>query len=472
MASIIMESGLISNNVRAFFEDSEGDIWVGTKEGGGISRFYPDKGIFDNYKADISKKNWLTNDIIISINELEPGKLLIGTFGSGIFMYNKRGNFFSQFSTVNQNNNSISDNNVYAIYKDFDGEIWIGNNSNVDIYHPSTASYSHLNGVTYARCFLDLGKTVLIGTWSHGVYAYNKATKSVVNYSFKDPNLKIDNNTRFNGITRDKDGNIWFATNKGILQHDPLTSKNYLFEEKDGMADNYACAILVDDHNNIWTSTKGGISKLNDKRNKFSNYDKYDGLQSTVFEEFVSLKTQKGNMLFSGTNGFNIFHPDSIKDNLNVPNVLITEMRILNEPVKIGEKGSPLTKHISLTEELELTYEQSSFSFEFVGINYTSPEKNQYRYKMEGFDKEWKNANKLRTATYTHLPAGDYTFRVMASNNDGLWNAMGTSVSIKVLPPFWRSKIALVILFFTNAIIPHHIQTGYYLSYRSEKSIE
>lgn len=439
--------GLMSNSVRALFEDSDGEVWIGTKEGGGISRFNSNKGIFDNYKADKSKQKWLDNDIIIAINELEAGKLLVGTFGSGIFTYHKNENYFSKFSTVQQNKNSISDNNVYSIYKDLDAKIWIGTNSYVDIYNPKTKLFDHLKNVTYARCFLDLGENVLIGTWSNGVYRYNKKQGSAFNYDLVDPDNILDNNTRINGIAQDANKMVWLATNKGLVKHNPKTKGNKVFSEKHGLSNDYVCSVLVDDNNNVWVSTKGGISKLNTDKNEFKNYDKHDGLQSNVFEEFVSLKTRDSKLLFSGSNGFNIFHPDSISDNPNIPNVLITEMLVLNEPVKIGETGSPLKKHISLTKELELTYEQSSFSFEFIGINYTSPENNQYRYKLEGYDTDWKDAKHGRIATFTHVPAGDYVFKVIASNNDGLWNNKGSSVAVKIWPPFWKSKVALIIYF-------------------------
>ncbi|WP_372755584.1 two-component regulator propeller domain-containing protein [Labilibaculum sp.] len=441
------KSGLLSNCVRALFEDSDGELWVGTKEGGGISKFNSKEGLFENHKADKSKQNWINNDIVIAINELEAGKLLVGTFGSGIFTYYKKENIFSQFSKANQSGNSISDNNVYAIYKDFDGKIWIGNNSYTDIYDPNTEQFSHVTNATYARCFLDLGENVLIGTWSNGVYKYNKTTKQVENYPLTDFNLPLDKKTRINDIAQDRNGTLWFASNKGLIQHKPKSKKTKFYTVKNGLNNDNICALVIDDNNNVWVSTKGGISKLSANENTFKNYDKHDGLQSNVFEEFVSLKTKDGKLLFSGTNGFNIFHPDSIKDNPNIPNVIITEMQVLNEPVKIGAPNSPLSKHISLTKKLELSYEQSSFSFEFIGINYTSPENNQYRYKLEGYDDNWKDAKHSRIATYTHLPAGDYVFKVIASNNDGLWNKKGASVEIIVWPPFWKSKTAIVIYF-------------------------
>lgn len=441
------ETGLPSNNVRAFYEDSDGDLWVGTKQGGGISKFNREEGSFENYKADKSKSNWLNNDIVIAINELRPGKLLVGTYGNGIYLFDKKKKSFSQFAKPNRKKNSISSNYVYAIYTDNDGQIWIGSNSSVDKYNPDSDTFSQLRGVEYARCFLDIGDAILIGTWTKGLYIYTKETKTTKVYSFKDECLGSDKNVRISGLAKNDQGIVWMATNRGLARFDPLKMTDMFYQTNDGLVDNYICAVQLDAKNNVWTSSKGGLSKLLIGNGTFKNYNKFDGLQATVFEEFVALKTNSGHMMFAGTNGFNMFHPDSIKDNPHMPNVLISEMNILNESVKIGGEDSPLSKHISLTDDIELKYSQSSFSFEFSAINYTSPEKSKYRYMMQGFDEKWIVADDRRIATYTHLPAGDYTFKVIASNSDGVWNEEGASVKIKVWPIFWKSKIASLIYF-------------------------
>lgn len=439
--------GLMSNQVRALFQDSDGEIWIGTKEEGGISRFHPKEGTFDNYKADKSRKNWLSNDIVISINELSPGKLLVGTYGSGIFLYDKNKNIFKPFANTEMGTNTISQNHVYAMYKDQEGLIWIGNNGLADIFNPTTQHYTHLNGITHARCFADLGDSVIIGTWSAGAFCYHKKDQSIQQFHFKNIGNLSDKELLINAITQDLNGTLWFATNKGLIKQGPSVQDCGLSNKEDELAENNICAVLVDDHNNIWVSTKGGISRLDHQTGAIKNYDKYDGLQSSLFENFVSLKTNSGHLLFAGLNGFNIFHPDSIQENPNIPNVFLTGLNVLNKAIKIGDESNILSKHISLTDEITLTYDQSSFSLEFIALNYTSPENNQYQYILEGFDHEWIDASSNRKASYTYMPAGEYTFKVKASNNDGVWNEEGASVHITVLPTFWKSKTALVIYF-------------------------
>ena len=452
-------SGLLSNNVRAFFEDSDGDLWVGTKEGGGISRFDPDNGTFENYKADKSKPNWLDNDIVICINELEKGKLLVGTYGGGIYLFDKNKKVFSKFAMSNGSKNSISNKFVYAIYRDLDDQLWIGSNSSVDIYHTRTQTFSHPKGVNYARCFLDNGNAVLIGTWTKGLYVYDKSEKRIENYQFNNPELQKIKNVRINGMAQDNDGYVWMATNKGLLRFKDTKSEELLITEEDGLNNNNICAVLVDDHNNIWASTKNGIVKYNPGTGDSKTYNKYDGLQSNVFEEFVSLKTKSGYMLFSGLNGFNMFYPDSIKDNMNEPKVHITELSILNQPVKVGSVNSPLTQDISLTKKLKLNNIQSSFSFQFVAVNYTSPEKSKYLYKLEGYDTDWRKADERRIASYTRVPSGYYTFKVKASNGDGVWSANTEAIKIRIKPPFSRSAVAFTLygLLFLGFLIGYRI---------------
>jgi len=147
------------------------------------------------------------------------------------------------------------------------------------------------------------------------------------------------------------------------------------------------------------------------------------------------LKSQEGRLFFGGVNGLTSFHPDSVRDNLRLPPVVLTDFQLFNKPVDIG--GSEIQYHITEVPEIRLRYDQSVISFAFAALNYRSPEKNQYAYMMEPFDNEWQYVGAKRTATYTNLDPGAYTFRVKASNNSGVWNEEGVAVKIVVTPPFW-----------------------------------
>ena len=213
---------------------------------------------------------------------------------------------------------------------------------------------------------------------------------------------------------------------------------------------------MEDDHGNLWVSTNGGISKIIFSHpdsvtvKEIINFDVSDGLQDNQFQWRSYYKSPTtGEMFFGGPDGFNVFHPDSIRTNPLAPPVYITDFLLFNKAVPVGAEGSPLEKNILLTDQVVLDPEQSVFTLGFVTLNYIHPEKNQFAYLLEGFDKDWNYVGNQRTATYTNLPPGNYTFRVKASNHDGVWNEEGATLRLVVLPAWWETWwfLAAVALF-------------------------
>ncbi len=185
------------------------------------------------------------------------------------------------------------------------------------------------------------------------------------------------------------------------------------------------------------------MSKFNLKTAEFKNFDLSDGLQSNEFNEGAYLKSRKGEMFFGGINGFNRFHPDSIRENSHIPPVVITDFKILNRMVPIGKDSdnkSILKSSIIETEEIRLSYKHNVFSFEFAALDYTIPEKNIYAYKLEDLTEEWNYVDAdRRYVSYNSLPGGEYVFRVKGTNNDGVWNEEGVTIKITVTPPYWKT---------------------------------
>jgi len=170
-----------------------------------------------------------------------------------------------------------------------------------------------------------------------------------------------------------------------------------------------------------------------------------DGLQGNEFNIRCGYKTESGEILFGGNNGFNILGTGNLEENLYVPPVIITDLKIFNKTVPIGGKNSVLQNHISETNKMTLSYNDAVISFEFAALNYISPEKNQFAYYMEGFEQEWNYVGSKRSATYTNLDPGDYVFKVKASNNDGVWNEKGSSIALTIEPPIWKTWWAYLI---------------------------
>jgi signal transduction histidine kinase/ligand-binding sensor domain-containing protein/DNA-binding response OmpR family regulator len=488
------DQSLNNNSVYSLYCDVHGNMWVGTYSGGvNFSSGIGQK--FRYYKHDRNDKNSLLNNNVLSITEDHEGNLWIGTDGGGLNVFNRKTN---KFSFIVKGTESINSNFVLDVIEDRDHNIWIGNfkggldcyirNENRFVNYRLDLEAGGPNVETIGQLVEDDKGNIWIGTYGTGISRYNRATKTFDHFNpdpsipgsishsmvfalYKDRkgniwagtaggglNLFDPENNNFvvfkhdskdpksissgliNAICEDSQGNLWIGTNGGLNRFHPETKSFTAYRQKDGLPNDVIYGIEEDRDGNLWLTTNKGLTKFNVERNIFRNYDTSDGLQGNSFNRMSSYKNANGEMFFGGLNGLNIFHPDSIEDNPVVPEVFITNLEILNKPVNVHEENSPLIKAINRTDELTLSYKASVFSFDFAALNYTSPEKNQYAYKMEGFDQNWIYTNTSK-AIYTNLNPGDYIFRVKASNNDGVWNAEGASLLITITPPFWKTWI-------------------------------
>ena len=249
--------------------------------------------------------------------------------------------------------------------------------------------------------------------------------------------------TKTNEIYEDKKGRVWFATNDGLNRYEYLTKSMVYFTEKDGLPGNNVRGILEDNHGYLWITTTKGISKFNPETNQFKNYDVSYGLELTADAFFgKGCKTSNGEMYFGGAKGFTRFHPDSVKDNSFIPPIVVTSFKKFDKPYPFPD---PSQQGQDETSEIHLPYDENFLSFEFAALSYISPERNQYAYKMEGLDKDWVYCSTRRFASYTNLNPGEYVFRVKGSNNDGVWNEAGTSISIIISPPWWKTTRAYIL---------------------------
>ncbi|MGB2894679.1 MAG: ATP-binding protein, partial [Anaerolineales bacterium] len=236
----------------------------------------------------------------------------------------------------------------------------------------------------------------------------------------------------------DQSGVLWAATVSGLDRLLPESGTFKHYREKDGLANNTIYGILEDDEENLWLSTNNGLSKFNIQDESFTNFDVNDGLQSNEFNQNAFFKNSRGEMFFGGLSGVNTFFPNEVVNNSYVPPIVITDFKLFNESVEVGDE-SPLQKPINVTETIELAYTDDFFSFEFASLHFSAPEENQYAYIMEGLDKGWNHIGSRRFAGYTNVPPGEYTFRVRGTNRDGVWNEAGAAINIIIPPPFWQT---------------------------------
>lgn len=450
-------NGLLNNNIRAVFQDSDGDIWIGTKNGGGLSKFIPSSGTFVNYQYNPANPYSLSSRYIFSIGEAKPGWLLVGTFENGLDLFDKKNNRFYHLTHNPSDPKSIAQNNIYALYKDRYNVIWVGTGDQLQTFDFETRTFKIVKGATRIRCFLDYNDELMYMAGTDGLFLYNRRTNTVSGVPLNDINHAQISSIDIYGLVMDTQGNLWIAINRGgICHYNVLTHICTLYTVKHGLSSKNTRSIQIDKNGNLWISTANGLSKFNPDTRKFINYYVADGLQSNSFERWAGLKTKNGYLLFGGNNGFNYFSPDSIKDNLIIPKVVFTNLKIFNKTVRVGEKGSPLKHDISATRELTINHQQTVLTFEFAALNYSVPENNKYAYILEGFEKDWNYVGNRQSATYTNLPYGTFTLRVKASNNNGVWNNEGVTIKITVLPPWWRTwwfNLLAILLLIASTIL-------------------
>ncbi len=444
-------NSLSQRYVRTFCESKNGDIWIGTGTGG-LNRFVRNEGNFHHYRPDPDNPNTLSNMDVINIKEDRDGRIWIGTGGGGLNRFDKEKQTFKRYYP--NNSTSLNDNVIYALCFDSAGFLWIGTWGGLNKFDPRNETYRHyqhqpedLTSISdnFVRTvYQDRRGNLWIGTNLGGLNKYDPHNDNFVRYTYQPGNPAGISHNTIECIYEDHRGNLWIGTFGGGLNlFDRETETFKYYSVKDGLPSDVVHGILEDDHHNLWLSSNHGLSKFNPDADTFTNFDVNDGLQNNEFNTNAYLKTHKGEMLFGGINGFNVFHPDSIQNNPFPPPVVITDFQIFNKPALIDtpdvEGRITLKEHISETDEINLSYQDYVFSFEFAALDFTNPEKNQYRYFMEGFDKHWIDAGNRQFVTYTNLDPGEYIFRVQGTNNAGIWSEQEASVKIIITPPFWQT---------------------------------
>lgn len=448
-------NSLSHDAVSSVFEDTRGDMWIGT-DGGGLDYYKVKTKTFLHYKHIPGNPGTIGGNSIMSIAEDGEGDIWIGGYLFGINVIDKVSGKIREYRNDPDNLNSLSNEDVRDILILNDTTVWIATNGGgVNKLNPETKRFIHFregedNALVNDWClklFMDSKGYLWIGTYN-GLSIYNPESDTFKNYSQNHNFGGLSNSWVYN-FAEDKAGNVWVGTANGL---NLFNRENGLFttvRSSEGLPSEVINGILLDNNENLWISTNSGISKFNPLDTTFRNYDVFDGLQGNQFTQGSCFKTRAGEMYFGGLNGLNYFYPDSIHDNLYIPEVYLTDFLLFFEQADVSTPGSPLSKSITESDEIILNHKQSVITFKYAALNYLNPEKNQYKYILEGSEKEWNNVGNRREATYTNLRPGKYTFKVKASNNDGIWNENATSIRVTVLPPWWETlffKILIIIL--------------------------
>jgi two-component system sensor histidine kinase ChiS len=449
------ERSLGPGAVFALFEDSKSTLWVGTDSG--LNRFDANIKGFKHYNHQPDNPNSLSHDWVMSVVEDTKGVFWIGTMGGGLNRFDPVQNQFTHFKHDPSVPDSLGDDNVSVVYQDTKGTLWIGTwggglnqflpqSGRFVVHKPDDTNRNSISHDSIMSIFEDSAGTLWVGTFD-GLNRYDAKTGRFDEFQQQPNNANSLSHNFVTSIYESPKGILWLGTYGGGLNRFDLSSGLFShYRTDDGLSDDSIYGIVEDDDGQLWLSTNQGLSRFDPKAVSFVNYDVNDGLQSNEFNGVSYHRSQTGELFFGGINGFNRFHVNDIQQNAPPPVLKFTDFLLFNQSVLISnetaqtEKNYHLPKAISELEQMFLTHHQSLVSFEFAALDFTSPGKNQYAYKLEGFDQNWINTGaRNRRATYTNLPAGDYTLRVKASNWAGVWNNEGAAIKITVLSPPWKS---------------------------------
>jgi len=474
--------GLIDNSVMAMKEDENGKIWIGTAKG--ICLYNPQNKSFTN-KSNSSEPVFALNTSIRALCFDRKNNLWIGT-SAGLYYYNTKSKTLKSYFHNFHDDNSLIMDEIGSIFEDSKGNIWVGasglnlynkTNDNFTQFKPSKNSNKTVNTEYIIGFYEDRKGDLWINTWSGGINIYHPENREFTYiYADKNPESIIKSND-IGSIVEDSKGYLWFTSNYGITKYNPHTKKVIWYSTADGLIDNTVSDMLEDNNGNIWISTIRGISMLDTETQKIKNFDVSDGLQSNEFTVNTALKAKDGNLYFGGIEGFSVINPNNLKENKIKPVVRITDFQIFNKSVSIGEKINGreiLTKNIIDTKSISLSHRESVLSFEFTALHFTNPQKNQYAYMLEGLESDWNYTNaQRRYVTYTTLTPGIYSFKVKASNSDGLWNESPTTLELVILPPWWKTiwfKIGLFV--FLAGLVQSLYYVQLYSIRNSKKKLE
>lgn len=391
------EAGMRESNVECIIEDRAGMLWVGTQNG--LYEFDPARGTLTRYVHDPSNPNSLGYNFVRTLYEDPKGDLLVGTSGGGLEKFDRTGKIFIRFLSEAADSMSLYGSEIRALVEDRYGFLWIGT--------------------------------------PQGLCRYDSRENKVMWYYSDTANVRTLYSNSVTAIHEDAGGTLWVTSTGALHRFDRATNSFVRYSVDDGLLNMDIAGILEDSHGRLWLGTIKGLSSFDSRTERFRNYDMADGLQGVSFTR-AHCRDKDGVMFFGRMDGLTVFQPDSLGDDAYLPPIAITSFK-------------KFEKDARLTDEVRLTHSEDFFSFDFTSLDFRRPARNQYAYKLEGFDEAWIYSGSRHYAAYTHLDPGTYVFRIKGSNSYGVWNEDGTSIAVIITPPFWKTWWFTILFWMTIA---------------------
>jgi signal transduction histidine kinase len=415
-------------------------IWAGNW-GQGLNIINRKTGKVEHYSSGHSGKNFIPNDFVHVIFPDEHQNIWIGT-RDGIMVYDKTQQRFADWRDFFKNRQlpNLSGIRIYMILRSSDNSYWIGTQAglyrilpNRSAYELFTAesTYGYRIGANLIYCLREDHEGLIWIATINGIDIYNPKTGKMTSLRKNETKNSLCDNFVIS-LCEDHNGDMWIGTGSYVNKFIRKDSTFVYYAKDQGIPANNIFEILKDNRNTLWFATGGGLCRFDPATGMFRNYDVEDGLQSLEFNLRACYNSPDGELFFGGMNGFNAFYPGKVDNNPYIPEIAITSCY---KSTREGKEYLP----IGNDNRVELKYGDHVLTIEFVALEFTNPDKNQYAYMLEGLSNDWIDIGNRRFVAFSTLSPGEYTFHVKGSNNDGQWNETGIELKIVILPPWWRS---------------------------------
>lgn len=439
----------MGRRVRELCTDDEGTLWIGTE----------DRGLFQYNLQTGELKPFKHPAIYHNVHGLcFDGKYLwVGTFSGGLNRINLKTKSVKSYQK-GEASNTLDANDIFTIHHSSAGALWIGTTSGLLRYNYDSDDFvrvPELNGIFIYDIGEDSSGNIWLATYVNGVYRLNIQTGEWKHFTYNPEDSVSLSYNKVLSIFEDSRRQLWFTTQGGgICRFDPSTETFHRYNYSTGLPNNVAHQIVEDDNGFFWITTNRGLVHFNPQTNYLKTYTTADGLLSNQFNYQSSYKDKTGKIYFGSIQGLIAFNPSVFRENKFIPPVVITSFSVFNKKVQVGMKDSPLKKSITISDEIDLSSKQNSFTLSVAALSYQAPDMNKLIYTLEGFDKEWYTTEK-GVITYSNLPPGTYLFKVKGSNRDGVWNDTIRMLTIHIHPPFYLSVWAYIfyVLLFSGIVV-------------------
>jgi diguanylate cyclase (GGDEF)-like protein len=449
--------GLGGGRITALTEDRAGGLWIGTY-GAGLYAMDRSSGDMTAYRHDDRDSRSLPSDTVMALVHDYQDNLWIGTLDSGLVRMSRATGAFKSYPYDPKKPEGLSARGVTSILEDAERHLWIGTyGGGLERLDPETGRFTHfrhdptsddsLSGDRVAAIAEAGDGRLWIGTMETGLNLLDPRTGRFERFGHRAGDASSLPNDAVHGLHVDVAGALWVGTHGGLSQLQPDGRSFKTFTTRNGLPSDVIYAIANDRHGRLWLSTNSGLSAFDPRSERCINYGVSNGLQAREFNLGAWYQSTSGELFFGGLNGFNAFVPDRIRQLAQAPEVVLTDVSVDHRPVG----GGPADE----TKGIRLGFRDRVLSLDFAALDFTAPHRNQFAYKLDGFDPEWVPLGGKGHVTYTNLNSGHYTFRLRGANSDGRWNEKGLSVPVDVAAPPWATPGAYAgySLFLVGAVL-------------------